>query len=198
MVQPELPPILISSKRAGHSMQTAAVICRKNRGHRIFGKGHSMTWLRLFFMLLGGLGATSSQALTPLPDGSPAFFAGDWIGTGANDQFCFIRLRPDGVGTVLVSGASGDWLGASIRWRNQRQSIVLVDVSALPAEPRRRLMPLSRLALRSGINRTIHLKLNEDIPGCELQLRADVLRRAGQADMLLDNPAGAGKPDGGK
>ena len=82
-----------------------------------------MTWLRLFFTLLAGLAASSSPALTPPRDNRPGFFAGDWIGTGADDLFCFIRLQPDGNGTVLVGSASGDWLGARIRWRNQQQSL---------------------------------------------------------------------------
>ena len=72
-------------------------------------KAVPVTWLRLFFILFAALGASSSPALTPLLDNRPDFFAGDWIGTGAEDLFRYIRLQPDGNGTVLVSGgvASG-------------------------------------------------------------------------------------------
>jgi hypothetical protein len=161
-----------------------------------------MTWLRLFFSLLAALGASSSPALTPPLDNRPGFFAGDWIGTGAEDLFCFIRLQPDGNGTVLVSSASGDWLGARIRWHNQRQSMELIEVSPkvspFPAEPGRRLMPLSGLTLRSGINQTLQLRPGERSPLCELQLRDTVLGRAGQAGMLLDKPAEVRKSDGRK
>ena len=157
-----------------------------------------VTWFRIICVLLAGLVASSGHALTPLPDSRPAFFAGDWMGVGARDIFCFMRLRSDGTGTVLVSSASGDWLGASIGWRNQRQSIALIEVNPLPAEPARRLMPLSQLSLSSGVNKTIQLKLKEDSPVCELQLRAGVERRGAQAESLLDGPAGIRKSDGGK
>jgi hypothetical protein len=120
------------------------------------------------------------------------------MGVGAGDIFCFMRLRSDGTGTVLVGSASGDWLGASIRWRNQRQSIALIEVNPWTFAPERRLMPLSQLSLSSGVNKTIQLKLKEDSPVCELQLRAGVERRAAQAESLLDSPAGMRKSDGGK
>ena len=157
-----------------------------------------MTWLRLIFTLLAALAASSSPALTPPLDNRPSFFAGDWIGTGADDQLCFIRLQPDGNGTVLVGNASGDWLGARIRWQNQRQSMVLIEASPLPAEPHRRLMPLSGLTLRSGINQTLQLKPGERSPVCELQLHNRVLSRSEQAGILLDSPADVRKSDGRK
>ena len=156
-----------------------------------------MTWLRIVCTLLGVLGTSSSQALTPLPESSSAFFAGDWIGTGSRDVFCFMRLQTDGIGTVLINGASGDWLGASIRWRNQRQRIVLIEAHPLLANPHRRLRPLSQLSLSSGINQTIQLKLDGDLPVCELQLRVDVQQRSDQAAMLLDRPADARKSNDG-
>ena len=156
---------------------------------------YPMTWLRLFFTLFAALCASSSLALTPPLDNRPGFFAGDWIGTGAEDMFCFIRLHPDGNGTVLVNGASGDWLGARIRWRNQQQSMVLIEASPLPAEPGRRLLPLSGLTLRSGMNQTLQLKPGERNPVCELQLRNKVRRRSGEAWMLLDSPTEIRKSD---
>lgn len=157
-----------------------------------------MTWPRMFFTLLTALCASPSPALTPLLDNRPGFFSGDWIGTGAEDLFCFIRLQPDGNGTVLVSGASGDWLGARIRWQNQQQSLVLIEASPLPAKAGRRLLPLSGLTLRSGMNQTLQLKTGERNPVCELQVRDRVLRRSGEAGMLLDSPSEDRKSDGGK
>lgn len=155
-----------------------------------------MTWLRLFFTLLIALGASASLALTPPLDNRPGFFAGDWIGTGPEDMFCFVRLQTDGNGTVLVRGASGDWLGARIRWRNQQQSVVLVAASPFPVELGRRLLPLIQLDLRSGINQTLQLKSGVRNPVCELQLSNKVLRRSREAEMLLDNPADIRKSDG--
>jgi len=51
-----------------------------------------MHWLGIFLALLGSVGASSGLALTPLPDNSPAFFSGDWIGTATQDLFCLIRM----------------------------------------------------------------------------------------------------------
>ena len=157
-----------------------------------------MTWLRIVGALLGVLSTSSSLALTPLPESSLTFFSGEWIGTGADDVFCFMRLGTDGTGTVLVGRASGDWLGAYIRWRNQRQRLELIEAVPLAADPHRRLMPLSGLSLSSGINKTIQLKLNKNAPVCELLLRSNVHRREDQAGSLLDIPATSRKTNGGK
>jgi hypothetical protein len=125
----------------------------------------------LLLFLLAGLGATSAPAQSPLPDGSPVFFSGDWIGTGAQDSFCFMRLHPDGVGMVLFMGASGDWRGARIRWRNERQSIVVMAVQPLPNDPHRRLAPLEQLWLSTGFGTTIQLRLDRKGSSvCELLL----------------------------
>ena len=99
---------------------------------------------------------------------------------------------------MLVGSASGDWLGARIRWQNQRQSLVLIEASPLPAEPHRRLMPLSGLTLRSGINQTLQLKPGERSPLCELQLHNRVLSRYEQGGVLLDKPTDVRKSDGRK
>lgn len=157
-----------------------------------------MLWLRLLLTLVVAVGAHSSPALTPSLDNRPGFFVGDWIGTGAEGMSCFIRLLANGDGTLLVSNASDDWLGAHIRWRNERQSIALIEVSPLPAEPHRRLLPLSELTLRSGMNQSLHLKLGEHGPVCELQLRDNLLRRSGDAGMLLEGLTEVRKSDGGR
>jgi hypothetical protein len=130
-------------------------------------------------------GTLDAAATTPLPDTRLEFFAGDWIGTGVEDSFCFMRLLKDGSGTVLVSGASGDWLGATIRWRNERQVLKLVDAVPLPADPRRRLMALPSLTLSSGLNQTVRLGWQGRSSTCELQLRGAVSRRENEALALL-------------
>jgi hypothetical protein len=141
-------------------------------------------------ILLAILGATSAPAQSPPLDGSPAFFSGDWIGTGTRDDFCFIRLHPDGRGTVLLMGAGGDWLGARIRWRNERQSLVVLAVQPLPNDPHRRLAPLDQLSLGTGFGTTIHLRLDKQgSPVCELQRRTMVQQNVSAAELLLDDPA---------
>lgn len=148
-----------------------------------------MNGFRTVCIILGALGAGSASGLSPPLDSSPAFFSGDWVGMGANDNFCFMRLRPEGLGTVLISGPSGDWVGASIRWHNHRQSIVVSEVKPLPEDPHQRLLPLSKLALRVVFGGTVQLSLNSGIPTCELQRRASVQRRMEEAESLLNNPA---------
>jgi hypothetical protein len=141
---------------------------------------------RVVFALLAGLCGTCGFTQSPLPDESPAFFAGDWMGTGAQDNFCFMRLHADGSGTVLAMGASGDWLGARISWRNQRQNIVVVAAQPLPADPRRRLAPLPRFSLNMGFGTTIHLRLEAGTALCEMQRRAAVDRNVSNAGTLLE------------
>jgi hypothetical protein len=157
-----------------------------------------MNGFRTVCIILGALGAGSASGLSPPLDSSPAFFSGDWVGMGANDNFCFMRLRPEGLGTVLISGPSGDWVGASIRWHNQRQSIVVSEVKPLPEDPHQRLLPLSKLALRVVFGGTVQLLLNTDTPACELQRRASVQRRMEEAESLLSNPAGVRKRNDSK
>ncbi len=154
-----------------------------------------MNGFRTVCIILGALGAGSAPALSPPLDSSPAFFSGDWVGMGANDHFCFMRLRPEGIGTVLISGPSGDWVGASIRWQNHRQSIAVSEVKPLPEDPHRRLLPLSQLTLRVAFGGTIHLLMNTDMPTCELQRRASVQRRMEEAELLLNRPAEVRKPN---
>jgi len=108
------------------------------------------------------------------------------MGTGAQDNFCFMRLHPDGTGTVLAMSASGDWLGARIRWRNQRQNIEVVAAQPLPGDPHRRLAPLPRFFLSMGFGMTIHLRLDAGAAFCEMQRRAAVERNLSNAEMLLE------------
>lgn len=157
-----------------------------------------MNVFRTVCILLGALSASSAPAFSPPLDTSPAFFSGDWVGMGANDNFCFMRLRPEGLGTVLISGPSGDWVGASIRWHNHRQSIVVSEVKPLPADPHRRLLPLSKLTLSVVFGGTVQLLLNTDTPTCELQRRASVQRRIEEAHSLLNNPAEVRKANDSK
>jgi hypothetical protein len=157
-----------------------------------------MNWLRMSCVLFGGFLATCGHAQSPPLDSSPGYFAGDWIGTGARDNFCFMRLGADGTGTVLAMGGSGDWLGARIRWRNQRQNIVVVSVQPITNDPQRRLAPLTELTLSLGFGSTIHLMLAKDSPACELQRRAGVQRNVDNAELLLSAPPNDARGHGGK
>lgn len=153
---------------------------------------------RVLFTLLAGFCETHGFAQSPLPDESPAFFSGDWIGTGAQDNFCFMRLHPDGMGTVLVMSASGDWLGARIRWRNRRQNIEVVAAHPLPGDPHRRLSPLPGFSLSLGFGTTIHLRLDAGPAFCEMQRRSAVERDVGNAERLLEGVDATGVTHGGR
>jgi hypothetical protein len=94
--------------------------------------------------------------------------------------------------------ASGDWLGARIHWRNERQSIVVTAIHPLPDDPHRRLAPMMELSLSTGFGVTMHLKLDKDSPVCELQRRASVQRNVGNAEMLLNDPGDVSRAHGGR
>lgn len=148
--------------------------------------------------LLAGLCETSGFAQSPLPDESPAFFSGDWIGTGAQDNFCFMRLHPDGIGTVLAMNAAGDWQGARIHWRNRRQALEVVAVQPLAGDPHIRLAPLPRFSLDMGFGTTLHLRLEAGTASCEMQRRAAVERNIGNAGGLLNVVDPREGPHGGR
>ena len=111
----------------------------------------------------------SARAVTPPPDESPAVFAGEWAGTGKQGSYCYLNLDAGGGGWVLVDGGSGDWLGARIQWRNQRQSLQVEKITPLPSSPRYRVMPLQAFDLRSQFNLTLSLSWGSNSAGCQLQ-----------------------------
>lgn len=57
--------------------------------------------IALYFAWLG-----AANALTPPPNNSPGFFAGEWTGIGEHGSYCYLNLSSDGRGWVLIdSGA---------------------------------------------------------------------------------------------
>ncbi|HAR38102.1 MAG: hypothetical protein A2X56_10570 [Nitrospirae bacterium GWC2_57_13] len=87
----------------------------------------------------------TAHALTPLPDSSPVFFAGEWAGTGEQGAYCYLNLSADGWGWVLIDGGAGDWFGARIQWRNRQQSLQVEKIIPLTASTQRRIMPLAKI-----------------------------------------------------
>jgi hypothetical protein len=126
-----------------------------------------MRFLLRCLLMLGCMGAT--HALTPLPDKSPRLFAGEWAGTGALGSYCYVQLRADGGGDVLVDAGSGDWLGARIRWRNHQQTLQVEQVLAAKFSAALRVTPLNSLTLRSEFNQSLRLIWNDPKGGCHLQ-----------------------------
>lgn len=120
--------------------------------------------LVIAFAWVGG-----ASALTPLPDNSPGFFAGEWAGAGSQGSYCYLNLSTDGSGWVLIDGGSGDWFAARMQWRNQRQSIQVETIMPANASPRLRVMPLEKFGLISGINQSLRLTWNDPAGGCHLQ-----------------------------
>jgi hypothetical protein len=155
--------------------------------------GRSHRWLLRWAILLGGIG--SAHAQSPPPDGSVAAFAGEWIGTGEQGSFCFVKLVADGSGQVMIDGGSGDWLAARIRWRNEQQALRVDQVVPAPASVQKRIMPLQRLALHSGFNQSLVLTWSDRHAGCQMQ-RADLSakRLARARDLVEKLPTGAGGP----
>lgn len=122
-----------------------------------------------FSMAILLMAATGAQALTPLPDGSAAFFAGEWSGTGAQGSYCYLNLSADGSGMVMFDGGSGDWSAARIAWNNQRQSLKVTRIAPLAMLPRLRVMPLEKFQITTEFNQTLHLTWDGKSGGCYLQ-----------------------------
>jgi hypothetical protein len=120
--------------------------------------------LVLVFSCLG-----TAQALTPLPDNSPGFFAGEWAGTGAHGSYCYLKLTADGWGWVLIDGGSGDWLVARMKWRNRQQALQVERIIPLPASPQLRVMPLEKFVLASTFNQSLRLTWSTQPGDCQLQ-----------------------------
>lgn len=136
----------------------------------------------------------TAHALTPLPDHSPDFFAGEWAGTSERGAYCYLKLSADGRGVVLIdSGGAGDWLGARIQWRNRQQALEVERIIPLPATPQLRIMPLSTLSLRTEFNQFLRLSWSKQSNSCHMQrieTTADHLTRARRAIEGLQPPDG--------
>ncbi|HMU75130.1 MAG TPA: hypothetical protein PKD69_05115, partial [Elusimicrobiota bacterium] len=145
-----------------------------------------MNRVRGFFLLILGMTSPGTpHALTPLPDGSPAFFAGEWMGGGEHGGTCYLSLNADGSGTVMVDAGAGDWLGARLQWKNDRQSLQIVKTVPLPAAPRVRLGPLTNYTLSAGMNQSLRLAWNGSTCGCQLQKIETTARQLARAREAL-------------
>lgn len=111
----------------------------------------------------------TAHALTPLPNSSPNLFAGEWSGIGGQGSYCYINIKADGRGLVLVNSGSGDWLGAKIRWHNRKQAVEVEKIIPLAASSQLRIMPLERFTLTTEFNNSLKLTLNSLSNSCYLQ-----------------------------
>jgi hypothetical protein len=145
--------------------------------------------LTMIFALLG-----TANALTPLLDSSPGFFAGEWAGTGERGAYCYLNLGADGSGSVLIDSGSGDWLGARIQWRNVKQSLQVEKIIPLPASAQQRILPLANFVLNSGFNQSLSLTWNEQPTGCQLQKIETVAHHLDRARFAINGlPQGESK-----
>lgn len=142
-------------------------------------------------MTLACVGHAGAQA--PPPDQSPAFFAGEWAGIGDGGTHCYLKLDSNGRGWALIDAGAGDLLGAQLRWHNQRQRLQIDEITPIAASPRLRTMPLAKLTLVSGFNRS--LKLEVPSGTCQMQrtsVSADQLSHA--RDVVEKLQSDDGKP----
>ena len=155
-------------------------------------KVEAMCKLMRWVLVFGWFG--SASALTPLPDTSPAAFAGEWAGTGEQASYCYVQLGADGWGWVLVDGGAGDWLGARIQWRNRQQRLQVDKVIPAAVSTQLRIMPLKTMVLRSGFNQSLSLTWDERLTACQLQRIEVTARRLDRARSALDGlQTGEGK-----
>lgn len=136
----------------------------------------------------------AANALTPLPDNSPAFFAGEWSGAGDNGSYCYLNLSTDGRGLVLIDAASGDWRGARIHWHNQRQGMVVDKIIPLPFEPHVRIAPLERVTVSTRFNQSLTLNWGASADLCylrKIESTANNLTRARNVMKQLPSLKGA-------
>lgn len=127
-----------------------------------------------------------AHAVTPLPDSSPGFFAGEWAGSGEDGTYCYLSLSADGWGWVLIDGGSGDWLGARMQWHNRKQALQVEKIIPLPASTQLRVMPLEKFVLSSGFNQSLRLTWNEKSGGCYLQKIETTARHLIRARSTID------------
>jgi len=132
--------------------------------------------------------AGAANALTPLPDNSPAFFSGEWAGNGGHGSYCYLKLNTDGWGWVLIDGGSGDWLGARLQWRNRQQTLQVEKIIPLSAAPRLRIMPLGKFVISSGFNQSLRLTWSdEQSSACQLQKLETTARHLDRARKAMES-----------
>jgi hypothetical protein len=147
-------------------------------------------WIALFVLWIG---IRPADAQSPPPDNAPSFFSGEWAGTGERGSFCYVSLRIDGSGWVLVDAGTGDWSGARIQWQNRRQSLQIDTIVPLRSSTPQRFMPLDRFELRSEFNQSLSLTWATPDGSCHLQRIETVVSRLSRAQRaVVDLPPGEG------
>ncbi|MDZ4084698.1 MAG: hypothetical protein U1E10_17280 [Bdellovibrionales bacterium] len=77
-----------------------------------------------------------ADALTPKPDTTPEFFAGEWIGLGPSNTFCRLSLDKSGRGALRVRSSTSRVSEIKIeKWVNQSQYLQVLT-STTPIEIR--------------------------------------------------------------
>jgi hypothetical protein len=151
-----------------------------------------MTMRDLIGIVLVVILAQPAFALTPLPNSSPEFFAGEWAGSGEHGTYCYLNLSADGRGWALIDrDGVGNWFGAKIQWRNRQQTLEVEQVTPLPASPQLRILPLSALSVQTGFNQSLQLSWGKPSDSCHVQkieTTADRLTQARGTIKQLQSP----------
>jgi hypothetical protein len=155
-------------------------------------KGPIMRHFMQYALLLIWWG--TAGALTPPLDNAPGFLSGEWAGAGEQGSYCYVKLNADGSGWVLVDGGAGDWQGARIQWRNSRQAVQVEKIVPLTASAQLRIMPLGKLSLGGGFNRSLTLSWSEQSGACQLQKIEDVARHLGAARAAIEGMSSGQRP----
>ena len=127
----------------------------------------------------------TAGALTPLPDESLDFFAGEWAGAGEQGAYCYLNLDARGRGWVLIDAGAGDWLGARIHWNNKHQALLIEKITPLRTSTELRIMPLDGFSLANGFNQSLRLAWERHSSGCQLQKVAASADHLAQARSTL-------------
>lgn len=146
-----------------------------------------MTMRYLIGVLLAIVLVQPAFSLTPLPDSSPKFFAGEWTGVGEQGTYCYLNLSADGRGLALIDrDGVGNWFGARIQWRNRQQTVDVERIIPLPASPQLRILPLSTLSLQTGFNQSLQLSWGKPSDSCHLQKIETTADRLMQARRTIE------------
>lgn len=147
-------------------------------------KGNGLPSILLCLLVCAGAG--HAEAPSPPPDASPDFFAGEWIGTGGQGSYCYLKLGADGWGSVLVNVGAGDWMASRLRWHNDHQSLHVDQVVPVKPSPALRVMRLGSFALGGGFNQSLQLTWKGAVAGCEMQRVESAAAQLGRArDVVM-------------
>ena len=152
--------------------------------------------MRSWTLIAMALACTASAAAqAPPADRSRALFAGEWAGIGEGGSHCYLKLDPNGRGWALIDAGAGNLLGAQLRWRNQNQSLQVDELTPVLSSPSLRTMPLTKLSLVSGFNRSLRLDWHAPSGTCQIQRTDVATHQLSQAREVLEQlQRDAGEP----